>query len=242
MKDYFEYIEEYVSGRLNLEDKMEFEAAMQHDVDLIEAVNNFQLAKNLSASLIEDETRQILKGIKSKPGWNKLTTILISILIISGLMTFYFLFVKQKDQVPYDENQIFAQLYETPASLASRNEVKEVNALNTAIHYFDKGDLKTSYPIFASLSKSDSTNLRIKRYLAHIYLRESDYAQAENIFKQLLESGNPEQIAEAEYNLIIIYLIQKKKREATMLFNSLKSKDIISANKMKMIKSYLNQL
>ena len=138
MNDFYDHIEDYISGRLSSQDKTEFEAAMQSDPDLSEAVQNFHLAKKLSASLIEDETRQVLNSIKSKPKGNQQKFYLIAASILVLVIAFYFVVLKEKDPVVYDDKQIFAQLYESPASVASRNESELLTALDTAIQYFDQ--------------------------------------------------------------------------------------------------------
>jgi anti-sigma factor RsiW len=70
MISYFEWLDDYLDGSLSQEDRLAFEKAMVSDEKLKHAVDNYNLLKKISASLIEEETRENLSAIseeKHKP-------------------------------------------------------------------------------------------------------------------------------------------------------------------------------
>ncbi|MBK9687552.1 MAG: hypothetical protein IPO65_07200 [Saprospiraceae bacterium] len=66
MISYFDWLDDYMEGKLSPQQRLDFEQATEQDEKLRHAVENYPLLKQLSASLIEDETRQMLKDLENK--------------------------------------------------------------------------------------------------------------------------------------------------------------------------------
>jgi tetratricopeptide (TPR) repeat protein len=239
MNNYYNHIEDYLSGLLNATDRAEFENQMKSDLSLAEAVKDFELAKKIAASLIEDETRQQLSKLKKQYRPNKFLKVIavISALMLIGLIYYYT--NNKKAEPVMEETQIFASLYEPPASQASRSDVELATTKDSAIFFFDKGDLNASLELFKLIEKHDTSDPTTIKYLGHIYLKQSEFKQSERYFNKLHESGSLIQQHEAEYNLIIINLIAKNYSEAKKYYYSLKPHHIVSESKMEMIGRYL---
>ena len=91
MKDFFEYIEDYLQGRLSQEDKLSFEKEMAQNNELKLAVENYDIMSMIGDALIEEEIEgHIAKTLDEEQAssnngrlkWLLLFVILIAIALI----------------------------------------------------------------------------------------------------------------------------------------------------------------
>ena len=97
MKDYFDYIDDYMSGVLTVDQKLKFEEALLSDSELKAAVDNYETGKKLSEGLLELDMLETItmlesktnnspknKSTKNKYGW------LLLLLISLGLLYMFY--------------------------------------------------------------------------------------------------------------------------------------------------------
>lgn len=151
MSPYYEQIEAYLDGTLSPKELHDFEEALKADQALQETVNEFKFAKNISKTFIELETRQHLNALKTKKvkfNW----MLRIAAGLILGFVCIYYLYPKPTSSKS-NPDQIFASLYEKPASTAYRSETVLKNNMDSAIYQFDlSGNLDQSQHDFSKHS------------------------------------------------------------------------------------------
>ena len=64
MIDFFDYIDDYMDGKLSGDLLAQFEEALKSDSELKRAVDNYQSAKKLAGGIIEEETRTLLENLE----------------------------------------------------------------------------------------------------------------------------------------------------------------------------------
>lgn len=69
--DYYEYIDDYISGKLSDELRKEFESAMKSDSSLRLAVDNYDDAKSISEGLLEIDMMATINKLKAEKGQDK---------------------------------------------------------------------------------------------------------------------------------------------------------------------------
>ncbi|MEP7196234.1 MAG: hypothetical protein ABI851_06910 [Saprospiraceae bacterium] len=241
-KDYFDWIEDYLEGRLNEEQRSEFETELQHNETLKEAIENFPLAKKLSAALIEDEVREKLAALKSSKSRNFYSSpwIRIAAILIIG-MCGYFLYKISAPEFNPDHQEMFAYLYIQPAQISVRGNESNLSKLDTAILLFEQEHFKESTSLLLSQNSETEDSLQIFKYLAHGYLRLSDYANSKKYFQKISNSKNELTQFDAQYHLLIIDLLEDHKVDAEIKFDSLKNKSFLSSSKLDYLKKVLKK-
>lgn len=237
MKSNYDNIEAYLNGSLSQEELLEFESALKTDASLSDALNQFKLAKELSKTLIEFETRNHLQQLKNKNhSFNWIYR--IAAVLLLGFICFYFLY-PILNPPKLDSDQLFASLYEKPASLTYRSETELTNKLDSAIYQFDSGNLDQSQNIFTDIQFVDSLNLLALKYLAHIQLQKRNYPEAQLLLIKLNEFNQEPYKTEALYYLCMLDLINQNSSAAKIKFNQFKNSSLLSKIKIEILENYL---
>lgn len=237
MSLYFEWLDDYMEGKLSPQQRLDFEQAMKGDEKLRHAVENYPLLKQLSASLIEDETRQMLKDLENKKSvtdntrrlwWWLAAAVFVGLVAYINKSIFF-------STTPGNE-QIMADDYIKPESQKIKGEATDTLTLTRAIDLFDRNHLTEALPLFQAPATNDSLQTLSNRYLAHIYLRTKKLTLADSLFTILENTSNYRN--EALYNRMLIALLLHKKEEARNLFNLL-DKSQFSEKQLKKVEGYL---
>ena len=236
MNSYFEWLDDYMEDKLSPQQQLDFEAAMERDEKLKHAVENYPLLKKLSASLIEDETRQMLKDLDNKqamPDNSRRLWWWLAAAVFVGLMAYIGNILLSASP---DNKQLFADLYLKPQPKAERGGVSDTLTLTRAIDLFDRNHLDEAKPIFQSLAATDSLQLMANYYLAHIELRTQKLQQADSLFLGLQNDATYKN--DALYHRMLIALLLHKKEDAIRHFNLL-DKSQFSETQLKKVEGYL---
>ncbi len=237
MSPYYEQIEAYLDGTLSPKELHDFEEALKSDQGLNESVNEFKLAKKISKTFIELETRQHLNALKTKKvkfNW----MLRIAAGLILGFVCIYYLYPKSTYSKS-NPDQIFASLYEKPASTAYRSETVLKNNMDSAIYQFDLGNLDQSQHYFSNIRLSDTTNELALKYLAHIQLQKKNYNEAKIALEKLSISNKEAFKTEALYYLCMLDLMNNNISDAKLKFEQIKNNSLIARNKITAIEYYL---
>ena len=239
MNPYFEWLDAYMDGSLSDEDRLAFEKAMSSDEKLKHAVDNYELLKKISASLIEEETRETLAAFSAelhKPApvkkLNRWWMVAAAVLFV-GLTSYWLISIANMGS---DSEKIMADLYLKPPIAAHRGENADSSRLAKAIDLFDRNYLEEATPLFLQTAANDSLQNISNRYLAHIYLRTNRLQEADSLFATV--EKNPTLQQEAIYHRMVIALLQHKKEDATALFN-LMDKTLFSEVQVEKVEKWL---
>ena len=220
MNPYFEWLDACMDGSLSDEDRLAFEKAMASDEKLKHAVDNYKLLKKISASLVEEETRETLAAFSAelqKPApvkkLNRWWLVAAAVLFV-GLASYWLISIANMGS---DSEKIMANLYLNPPIAAHRGENRDSSRLAKAIDLFDRNHLEEATPLFTQTAANDSLQNISNRYLAHIYLRTNRLLEADSLFATV--EKNPPFQQEAIYHRMVIALLQHNKEDATALFN-----------------------
>ncbi|MBP9196076.1 MAG: hypothetical protein KBF35_00320 [Saprospiraceae bacterium] len=236
MNTYFDWLDDYMEGKLSPQQRLDFEQATEQDEKLRHAVENYPLLKQLSASLIEDETRQMLKDLENKKAvpnntrrlsWWLAAAVFVGLLAYMGKSVLF--------TTPNNE-KLRADLYIKPQAEATRGAISDTLTLTKAIDLFDRNHLTEALPFFQAPAFNDSLQTLSNRYLAHIYLRTEKLTLADSLFTSLENASNYH--TEALYNRMLIALLLHKKEEARRIFKLL-DKSQFSESQLKKVEGYL---
>ena len=239
MNPYFEWLDAYMDGSLSDEDRLAFEKAMASDEKLKHAVDNYELLKKISASLIEEETRETLAAFSAelhKPApvkkLNRWWMVAAAVLFV-GLTSYWLISIANMGS---DSEKIMADLYLKPPIAAHRGENADSSQLAKAIDLFDRNHLEEATPLFLQTAANDSLQNISNRYLAHIYLRTNRLQEADSLFATI--ENNPSFQQEAIYHRMVIALLLHDKEKAKRWYNQLDPASF-SAKQLELVNKYL---
>ncbi|MBL0084043.1 MAG: hypothetical protein IPP37_17190 [Saprospiraceae bacterium] len=239
MISYFEWLDDYMDGSLSQEDRLAFEKAMVSDEKLKHAVDNYNLLKKISASLIEEETRENLRAIseeKHKPTpVRKLNRwwLVAAAAIFIGLSTYWLISLSNLGS---DHDKIMADLYLKPPITAHRGASGDSSRLAKAIDLFDGNYLEEATTLLLPTAVNDSLQIISNRYLAHIYLRTNRLQEADSLFVLVESTASFQQ--EAIYHRMVIALLLHDKEKAKRRFAQLDPASF-SAKQLELVNKYL---
>lgn len=241
MKDYFEQIDSYLIGQLSLEDQVDFEREMGQSESLRKAVENYPYAQKFAQQFIELETRHQLKVIKRK---SILKRIFLGSIAAGILLLFTFWILKKylaEGNLKSTPDQIFASLYEPPATTFVRNDIELSSPVDSAIYFFEQQKFQASLDILLPLYLKDSSDLLTLRYLSHNYLASRLWEQARQSLTKIFLLRKDPYSTEALYHLVMLDLIEQRKVDARSKFQRLKNNPLISATKRELLEKMLSE-
>lgn len=241
MYDPYEHIEPYLKKTLNEEELLRFEEYLSKDPGLQTAISNFPHAQKLAQSLIEIETRNQLQMLrKSSDGSPIKWYILLALLLLSILTSIWYMKEKNKMDEPESPDQMFAALYEAPATQNSRSASELNNIVDSAIYYFDSQLDQNSYHLFSRILSTDSLHVQANRYLGHLELKKKNYKEAYDYFQRVYSINEEPFASEALYLLSVIAFFENDLENARSFFIQLKSRSYFPGqNKMELMEKLL---
>ncbi len=238
MSSHLDQLEDYLAGKLNPEENQKLESALETDAELSQELIDLQTAKLMSKRFIEFETRQQLKQLNKAghlvPWIFRIAALLL--VCLGGIYLFKY-FTKTPE---LNSQQVFASLYERPASASIRSESEQRDLLDTAIYHFDHSDLsqsKSELLQYLSITPGDE---KAKRYLAHIYMQTAEYNLAEGVLMDLSSTVSYSFQVEAHYHLCMLYLMKSDRVKALSYYEKIKDNKLIPENKLKKLEDLLD--
>lgn len=218
----YDHIEDYLFNRLSESQIKEFEAALLVDNHLKKELEDLKIAQQITARLIEIETRQQIKNLQQNTSsksrsFQFILKIVASILIIVGLIWIIY----KPTQVSIDKDTLVAELYEKPNE-AERGGSANLTTLDSAVLFFEKGDLAISQAFFNKVSPTDSIQqYTIDFYKAHLLFLYQNYTEAAKAFT-IIANHNSRYTLEARFNLMLCYIKLDKTSQAKIIYTDLK--------------------
>lgn len=241
MKDYFNHIESYLKGQLSPEDQLAFEREMKLDESLSRAVENFPDAHHLAQHFIELETRKQLKVLKRQAIFRRILLWLVAVGVLVVLAFWILKNYPVEENINSTPDQIFASLYEPPASVFVRNEFELRSPADSAIYFFEQQKFQTSLDILLPLYQKDNSDVLILRYLSHSYLATQQWDPASRYLTKLYQTGNDPYASEALYHLLMIDLLHQRMEDARSKFVQIRNSSLISPSKLELLEKILSE-
>lgn len=172
MKDYFEYIDDYIAGSLSPELRAQFEEERKTNTSLSLAVDNYQEAKKLSEGLLEVDMMETLNKLQGEDGEDKSekpkSNLKRNLLVLSAVLAALLLvgwWMKSNSDLESDKRQILAS-YIKPIDTDATKSIDTIG-----MNAFEKGKY------FFALNRFSESEEWLKQYIS----KEKD--------KNLLSSG-----------------------------------------------------
>lgn len=207
MSEPFEHIDDYKKGLLSESDKAIFEAAMADNATLQLAVDQYDLAKEISLSFLDEEVRSVLneedggqKQITYKK--NKLTLVWIMTVIIVLMALMYYFYSMAKTNTTKIQ---YADIYVSPSWPINRGASQD--SLSDAINVALGGNLKSA---ILMLKKLNLPREEKNRWVAELFAKDS---QADSTLYYLPDTSSDLIIKDRIHYLRIISLYQQGKMD-----------------------------
>lgn len=241
MTDYFEYIDDYKSGSISVELREAFEKELGQNSKLRHAVENYDLLKKISASLIEDETREHIKLLKQT---SKQSNAIPKKSIIKNINTkrfigiaasffaiFMSLFVIFSNLSTASAEKALSMQQTPKVSVLRGTQISTPTKIDSAIILFEDERYDLAKPLFENNFQSDSLNSIASFYLGHIYLKNKEFFKASTKFESV--ENHRSYGFKAKYHLVICYILQKDKAKAKNYYDQIKDNRLLSEDDRK---------
>ena len=190
MKNYYNYIEAYHRNELGEKDLEEFEAAMQKDAELKEATDQYPNIAPMLDLMLEEDIRNSLDKVKSKPRPRKLwipISIAAGILIIALAAGWLW-----SSNNPTGED-LYAEFYRAPLSEDSRNTENPITKSDEGLRYLQahellsNNDVEEAIEIFTTFSQDPNSEYqeRSEWFLVLAALRKGDLEKARTLLNEI---------------------------------------------------------
>lgn len=212
--NYYEYIDDYVSGKLSESLKIEFEKAMSIDASLKYAVENYDDAKSISEGLLEIDIMDTISNIKSekkhnanqegkvsKPS-NSIFTLrrMMAAASIIGLISIATWWLNNNENLKQELwNNSYSSIVD-PDAVKSGDDIANKDPLATVKHYYARNYneecIEAVEQLLALSTNSDTLSLAYL-YLGDTYLKRS-YHQNMNQWEEAISAFDKSKEAEAK--------------------------------------------
>lgn len=211
--DYYEYIDDYISGTLSDELKIKFETAMQADSNLQSAVDNYDDAKSISEGLLEmdmmatidklklEKEQVVPKEVTSKSNAAIFTMrkmmVAASMIGVIILATWWFNDNHKIQQELWNAN--YSAIID-PDAVKSGDGVEGLDPLATVKYYYARnynGEcIESAQNLLLLTTNSDTLSLAYL-YIGDTYMKRS-YHQGKNQWKEAIAAFEKSKEAEAQ--------------------------------------------
>lgn len=199
-----ERIDDYIQGKMSIEDRTAFEKLIAENADLAILVSNYPAAEDVAELSLE---MQLLKEVEEVQATSKATVETVpntakarflfkgmnkylwkaALFLVVALLILFWLLGNRKNE---KRQQYFADNYELPRDLDVKRNVADLTLLTEyekAKHYFSLNDWKNSEQQWNMVLKSSTDQDTLSTahyYLGHIYLNQYEFAKAKAAFMQ----------------------------------------------------------
>lgn len=163
MVDWFDQIYAYKNNDLTEVEKAAFEAELLINPELQKAVNHYELAKEISFGIIDQEVKTIARQVENNEQKRRLLKWLgVIILVLTLVGTSYYIFQKTFKQQPLQ----YADVYLAPAWPISRS--METDTLSDAIRIGLNGNVQASKKM---IQRTSLTDIEKQLWIAELFAK-----------------------------------------------------------------------
>lgn len=224
MIDYFEHIEAYIDGNLEISVRADFEKKMRSDRSLKLAVENHPIAKRIANGLVEIEALEILTKIKAEKN-NKVKRFRIGKWIggvaAVGSVVFFSMWAMNNLGGQVDYAQLAAEYYISPKTNTTRGAETPEEPLEKAKYLFTLNDYGESREMLLQML-TDEENDEAPLYLAHISFLKGDFDSVESYLDQIDDLSL---IDDAQFLLALNFICKENLTAAKKILSAIAQKD-----------------
>lgn len=239
MKNFYEYIDDYVNDNLNESDRTAFEAQMSNDSGLKQAVDDFDVVEMVLDGLLEDEIRNVVENdvsakvisMQSNTGQKQLKASSLKpikfLMAMAAILLAVLVYTNLVPSIPVQAN--FADVYvETPVLSGDRSSDEDKDKYETAIDKYKEENKELSISL---LEKMNSP--KADYYLLEIYFKEQQFGK---VLALLPRVESPAFLSRDRLNYIKItsnYYIGNKEKAIALIKQLPSDTDAFYLNKYK---------
>lgn len=229
--DYDYYIQRYLDGEMQNDEKFWFNRELEDDVELQYL---FDLYQAVDATLKDTEVIEFREQLmeveqdyfdrgqqleKVRPvKIYKFGLIAATVMLLIGVGWFL-----MRQFQPYDKEEIYAEYYEPyQVTMRVRSADTEIEKmLAEALNKYEAGDYASALPVFEYVLSQDSTKIGVHLYSGISNMEIYEYEDAEESFDKIIEHQNNLFIEQAEWYLGFCYLMTDNEDKAIEQFSEI---------------------
>jgi len=244
MNDFYGQIFKYLEGKLNKQEKEQFEKELEKNSVL---KREYHLQKDIMRAVSEEEVmnlREKLQDITSKgdeknvltirTGLRKVMALAAGILLLVGVASWYYF--TQMYTNPY---KLYAQYYEPYENIYSSRSLEvtfaDESVVRDAFLAYETESWKKAEEYFDRLLAENSPKINILFYAGIVKLEQDKNAQAIGLFKEVIGKENPLFTEQACWYTALAYLKIDKTEEARYYLNLIIEKGMSKQEEAKSI-------
>lgn len=216
----YEKIEQYLGNQLSPEEKIAFEAEMEQNEPLKQAVEEHRISHEAIEVIIEDNLRASFAKWNKKEEVESTSTVvplkknrsLAFAIAATLLFLIVFGWIKWGSSATTNQ-QLLADHFQAFIPSDLRSPVA-ITGMNEGLTAFEKQDYNAAIDFFLSIPDTSIQYAAAQYSLAHSYYASKDYDSASQSFKNSIAFGDVRYKEKAEWYLLLVSLAQDKTDEA----------------------------
>jgi|GEM_PF-4879546 len=203
MKNWAEYIPDYINERLSNDDREAFDLELRTDVELQNKLKKARIMDQAMDVLAEEQLGEEMDQVRNSVLRGRTMRILLGsaasvLIVIAGYFG-----IKQVQSQNFTE--LFAEYYHAPLDPTQRNGIREyTNPMEEGIALFHSGEFEKSMMLLRSLIGTDSEE-EANYYIGHNLLAQDSLVMAGTVFDKLRQQDGPYH-DKAEWFAMLAYL------------------------------------
>lgn len=215
--NYSAYVDKYLDGILEREEKTQFERELRYDSDLQSELN---LQKKINTMLVDADVLDLkgqldtiyqeqytpwIKSIKPRVLQNKrsifrIVTLAASFVLLFSIVTLF----NNKDSA----ESIFSEHYATPEfSMSFRSAASQVDKdLRSAMIFYENGEYTEAIMLFKKVLTEDNSRIGLNLYSGISNMEIQEYEKANENFQKIIAHNTNAFVESAEWYLGLSYL------------------------------------
>lgn len=214
LNQYFDRIDQYETGALSPADSAAFEAELQANAELREALALYRQAGEVIEQQIENNLRAQLETWAAAeqataPPTGKVVPMRLTWIrwaAAAGVALLLGWFGFQWAGRQYTDQALYANYYEKPADSAFRSGSATEQVLQPGFDALQKGDWAAAQAFFSGITPGQERYAEAQFYLGHAALQVGQYDTAAAAFERCAAQGEPKFQEKAEWNQALALL------------------------------------
>jgi tetratricopeptide (TPR) repeat protein len=231
--NYTEFIERYIQGEMNPEEKNWFEKEIEGNLSLKDEIN---LRKQVNSVLSDkdmldlkmqlDQIHQEIFEVTEK-GKGAIRQIYRRVYITaSALAIFAIAFTAYMSNRNFSNDKL-VELYYQPAqtTMNFRSSESTNNALAQAMKFYDSKDYLEAIKLFEKILEKDQSQIGVNLYSGISYMEMKQFEKAENSFQKVIDNQPNPFVESANWYIGMCYVMADKREKAASQFEKLSKVD-----------------
>ncbi len=241
--DNHELLEDYLDGRMTVDQMRSFEARMGRDEAL---QKEYRLHQDMAKAILDDKANQFRRLLddahkhyerrEKRPMYFRMAAAIVVLLTVGGLILLF----SGRNVTSKDLAEKHYKTYQPFNGVRSATDERS-KMITAGFEAYHKADYITAARYFETVLKDAPDNNQIRFYLAIAYMENKNPGEAIRLLQNIVETRDVFYLSQAEWYMGLCYLWLGRKEEAILPFERLSKKEGFYQEQARLILKDINK-